>query len=36
MSTEKVVLELQAPLSPVLIKEEKDEDYRCVIMPMRI
>jgi len=36
MSSEKVVLNLQAPLSPVLIKEEKDEDYRCVIMPMRI
>lgn len=36
MATEKVVLDLQAPLSPVLIKEEKDEDYRCVIMPMRI
>lgn len=36
MAAEKVVLDLQAPLSPVLIKEEKDEDYRCVIMPMRI
>jgi DNA polymerase-3 subunit beta len=36
MAAEKVVLDLQASLSPVLIKEEKDEDYRCVIMPMRI
>ena len=36
MSSERVVMEMQAPLSPVLIKEEKDEDYRCVIMPMRI
>ena len=36
MVSEKVVLDLQAPLSPVLIKEEKDEEYRCVIMPMRI
>ena len=36
MADEKVVLDLQAPLSPVLIKEGKDEDYRCVIMPMRI
>lgn len=36
MSSEKVVMELQAPLSPVLIREEKDVEYRCVIMPMRI
>jgi DNA polymerase-3 subunit beta len=36
MASEKVIMELQAPLSPVLIKEEKDADYRCVIMPMRI
>ncbi|MDA8432803.1 MAG: DNA polymerase III subunit beta, partial [Nitrospiraceae bacterium] len=36
MAAEKVVLELQAPLSPVLIREETDVDYRCVIMPMRI
>ncbi len=36
MASEKVLMELQAPLSPVLITEEKDTDYRCVIMPMRI
>lgn len=36
MTSERVVMELQAALSPVLIKEEKNEDYRCVIMPMRI
>ncbi|MEW6108636.1 MAG: DNA polymerase III subunit beta [Nitrospirota bacterium] len=36
MTSEKIVMELQAPLSPVLIKEEKDEGYMCVIMPMRI
>jgi DNA polymerase-3 subunit beta len=36
MGSEKVVMEMQAPLSPVLIREEKDKDYRCVIMPMRI
>lgn len=36
MSSERIVMELQAPLSPVLIKEEKNEDYQCVIMPMRI
>ncbi len=36
MSSENVILEMQAPLSPVLVRDEKDEDYRCVIMPMRI
>ncbi|MEW6214527.1 MAG: DNA polymerase III subunit beta [Nitrospirota bacterium] len=36
MMSEKVILELQDPLSPVLVKEEGNEDYRCVIMPMRI
>lgn len=36
MTSEKVVLELQDPLSPVLVKEDGNEDYKCVIMPMRI
>jgi DNA polymerase-3 subunit beta len=36
MVSEKVTLELQDPLSPVLMKEEGNEDYKCVIMPMRI
>ena len=36
MSSENISMELQAPLSPVLLKEEKDADYLCVIMPMRI
>jgi DNA polymerase-3 subunit beta len=36
MHSEKISMELQAPLSPALLKEEKDEDYLCVIMPMRI
>ena len=36
MSSENVILEMQAPLSPVLVRDEKDADYRCVIMPMRI
>jgi DNA polymerase-3 subunit beta len=36
MTAEIVVLELQDPLSPVLVKEEGREDYRCVVMPMRI
>jgi len=38
MTEEKVILELQDPVSPVLMKEEGEGkgDYRCVIMPMRI
>ncbi len=36
IATEKVVLELQDSLSPVLVKEDGNEDYKCVIMPMRI
>ncbi|NCO67965.1 MAG: DNA polymerase III subunit beta [Nitrospirae bacterium CG_4_10_14_0_8_um_filter_41_23] len=36
MMTEKVTLELQDPLSPVLLKEDGDENYKCVVMPMRI
>jgi DNA polymerase-3 subunit beta len=36
MMAERIVLELQDPLSPVLVKEEGREDYRCVVMPMRI
>ena len=36
MMSEKVTFELQDPLSPVLMKEEGNEDYKCVIMPMRI
>ena len=36
MNADRIVLELQDPLSPVLVKEEGREDYRCVVMPMRI
>ncbi|MDH4232477.1 MAG: DNA polymerase III subunit beta [Nitrospirota bacterium] len=36
MSSENIILEMQAPLSPVLVRDEKDTEYRCVIMPMRI
>jgi DNA polymerase III subunit beta len=36
MSSENVMLDMQGALHPVLIREEKDPDYRCVIMPMRI
>ncbi|MBM4136936.1 MAG: DNA polymerase III subunit beta [Nitrospira sp.] len=36
MMSEQVILELQDQLSPVLVREEGNEDYRCVVMPMRI
>ncbi|MBI4691246.1 MAG: DNA polymerase III subunit beta [Nitrospirae bacterium] len=36
MNKEKVVFELQDSLSPTLLKEEGDDDYKCVIMPVRI
>jgi DNA polymerase-3 subunit beta len=36
MSADNVLIELQESLSPVLIKEEKNEEYKCVLMPMRI
>jgi DNA polymerase-3 subunit beta len=36
MTTDRFSLELHDPLSPVLIKEEGTENYKCVIMPMRI
>ena len=36
MTSEKVVLELQDPLSPVLVREDGNEQYKSVIMPMRI
>ena len=36
MSSDRVIMEFQGALNPVLIKDEQDVDYRCVIMPMRI
>ncbi len=36
METDTVVFEFQDPLSPVLVKEVGNENYLCVIMPMRI
>ena len=35
MEGEAVVMELQEPLSPTLVLEEKHRDYVCVVMPMR-
>ncbi|MEW6584936.1 MAG: DNA polymerase III subunit beta [Nitrospirota bacterium] len=36
MTSEKIVLEMQDPLSPVLVREGGNDNYKCVIMPMRI
>jgi len=36
MEGESIRMELQEPLSPILVVETEDTGYRCVIMPMRI
>lgn len=36
MDKEAVRLEFNDPLSPCLIMEEGDENYKCVVMPMRV
>lgn len=36
MTSERVVFALQDPLSPTLLTEEGNEEYKCVVMPMRI
>lgn len=36
MMSERVILELNDPSSAVLLKEEGVEDYKCVVMPMRL
>ena len=36
MDRQNVTLELSDPLSPCLIKEVGDENYKCVVMPMRV
>jgi DNA polymerase-3 subunit beta len=36
MDKETIRLELNDPLSPCLIMEEGDENYKCVVMPMRV
>jgi len=36
MSSDRVIMEFQGALNPVLIKDEQDAEFRCVIMPMRI
>jgi DNA polymerase III sliding clamp (beta) subunit (PCNA family) len=36
MDRETISLELNDSLSPCLMKEEGNEGYRCVVMPMRV
>lgn len=36
MESETVVLKMNEPLSPTLLMEEGREDYKCVVMPMRL
>lgn len=36
MASENVSFALQDPLSPTLLKEEGNDNYKCVVMPMRI
>jgi DNA polymerase III subunit beta len=36
MDREHIAIELNDPLSPCLITEEGDEQYKCVVMPMRV
>lgn len=36
VSSERIMLDMQGALHPVLIRDEQDPEYRCVIMPMRI
>jgi DNA polymerase-3 subunit beta len=36
MDRESVLLELSDPLSPCLLREEGNDGYRCVVMPMRV
>jgi DNA polymerase-3 subunit beta len=36
MDKETITLELNDSLSPCLVKEEGNDDYKCVVMPMRV
>jgi len=36
LAAERVIFELQEPLSTTLLREEGNETYKCVIMPMRM
>jgi DNA polymerase-3 subunit beta len=36
MESETIVLKMNEPLSPTLIMEEGKDDYKCVVMPMRL
>jgi DNA polymerase-3 subunit beta len=36
MGSETIILRINEPLSPTLVMEEGKEDYKCVVMPMRL
>ena len=36
MTSDSVLIKLNEPLSPVLLTEDGREDYKCVVMPMRL
>ena len=36
MSDEDVMIETQTNLTPCIIKQEKDPDHVCIVMPMRV
>ncbi|GER93380.1 DNA polymerase III subunit beta [hot springs metagenome] len=36
MTSQNVILKLNEPLSPTMIIEEGNDDYKCVVMPMRL
>jgi DNA polymerase-3 subunit beta len=36
MESETVILKINEPLSPTILMEEGKDDYKCVVMPMRL
>jgi DNA polymerase-3 subunit beta len=36
MESETVILRINEPLSPTILMEEGKDDYKCVVMPMRL
>jgi DNA polymerase-3 subunit beta len=36
MESETVILRINEPLNPTILMEEGKDDYKCVVMPMRL
>ena len=36
MSSDRVVLEMDGPLDPALLRQDSDDDYACIVLPMRV